>query len=83
MLEERRLTAAIERPSKPLCTGIDSASINTQPIDIGSYLVPVDVMLCYVHVAYVHMRRSTLLVWHSRAPFGLDLLLSTPHFNLL
>jgi hypothetical protein len=49
----------------------------------GSYLVPVDVMLCYVHVAYVHMRRSTLLVWHSRASFGLDLLLSTPHFNLL
>jgi hypothetical protein len=37
---------------------------------IGSYLMAMDVMLCYVHVAYVHMRRSTLLVWHSHAPFG-------------
>ncbi len=37
---------------------------------VGSYPMAVDVMLCYVHVAYVHMRRSTLLVWYSRATFG-------------
>jgi hypothetical protein len=47
---------------------------------LGSYLMAVDVMLCYVHVAYVYMRRPTLLVWYSHAPFW-DLISCLKHHS--